>query len=81
MSVPAEPQAQEHVPDSEGVRSLRAVLNTLGDGFVEAVDERTLLPIAANQPSCAHFERVRGPLLRAKALRGRGISFGTVFRS
>ena len=30
------PQAQEHVPDSENIRARRAVLNTLGDGFVEA---------------------------------------------
>src|SRR3954453_15803307 len=44
------PQAQEHVPDSENVRSLRAVLNTLGDGFVEAVDGSTLIAIAADQP-------------------------------
>src|SRR6201998_1916553 len=35
------PQAQEHVPDSENIRALRAVLNTLGDGFVEAVDDQT----------------------------------------
>ena len=41
--------AIEHLPDSENVRSLRAVLNTLGDGFVEAVDDRTLIAIAANQ--------------------------------
>ena len=32
-------QAQEHVPDAENIRALRAVLNTLGDGFVEAVAE------------------------------------------
>src|ERR1700686_11830 len=43
------PQAQEHVPDSETIHALRAVLNTLGDGFVEAVDDRTLLDIASNQ--------------------------------
>src|SRR6202453_117555 len=29
-------QAQEHVPDTENIRTLRAVLNTLGDGFVES---------------------------------------------
>jgi hypothetical protein len=31
------PQAQEHVPDAENIRALRAALNTLGDGFVEAI--------------------------------------------
>jgi len=33
--------------DSENIRALRAVLNTFGDGFVEAVDDQTLLNIAA----------------------------------
>src|ERR1700691_30333 len=43
------PQAQEHVPDTENIRTLRAVLNTLGDGFVEAVPDQTFLAIAASQ--------------------------------
>ena len=41
--------AQEQVPDTETIRTRRAVLNTLGDGFVEAVDDSTLLTIAGNQ--------------------------------
>jgi CxxC motif-containing protein (DUF1111 family) len=63
------PQAQEHVPDSEDVRTLRAVLNTLGDGFVEAVDDRTLLAIAFNQPAQSngmiHGEAIQAPILEA----------------
>lgn len=43
--------AQESVPDTETIRTRRAVLNTLGDGFVEAVEDQTLLTIAANQPA------------------------------
>jgi CxxC motif-containing protein (DUF1111 family) len=43
-------QAEEHVPDSENIRTLRATLNTLGDGFVEAIDDNTLIGIAQNQP-------------------------------
>ena len=35
------PQAQEHIPDTENIRALRAALNTLGDGFVEAIDDST----------------------------------------
>jgi hypothetical protein len=31
------PEAQEHIPASENIRALRAALNTLGDGFVEAI--------------------------------------------
>jgi CxxC motif-containing protein (DUF1111 family) len=43
------PQAQEHVPTTEGIRTLRAVNNTLGDGFVEAIDDNTLIAIASQQ--------------------------------
>jgi CxxC motif-containing protein (DUF1111 family) len=39
------------VPESENIRALRAVLNTLGDGFVEAIDDNTLIAIAAGQPA------------------------------
>jgi CxxC motif-containing protein (DUF1111 family) len=63
------PQAQEHVPDTENIRTLRAVLNTLGDGFVEAVDDNTLLAIAASQPGLSHGlirgEAIRVPILEA----------------
>jgi CxxC motif-containing protein (DUF1111 family) len=44
------PQAQEHVPATETIRTLRAVNNTLGDGFVEAIDDNTLIAIANQQP-------------------------------
>jgi len=43
------PEAQEHVPPTENIRALRAALNTLGDGFVEAIDDNTLKAIAQNQ--------------------------------
>lgn len=63
------PEAQEHVPDTENIRALRAVLNTLGDGFVEAVDDSTLINIAANQPGVSegriHGEAIQVPLLEA----------------
>lgn len=42
-------QAQEHVPASETIRALRATTSALGDGFVEAVDDSTLIGIAAAQ--------------------------------
>ena len=70
------PQAQEHVPDSENIRTLRAVLNTLGDGFVEAVDDRTFLAIAANQPAQSkgmiHGEAIQVPILEAPGQTGVG---------
>jgi CxxC motif-containing protein (DUF1111 family) len=43
-------EAQERVPGSEYIHALRATTSTLGDGFVEAIDSKTLLAIAANQP-------------------------------
>ena len=61
--------AQEHLPDSENVRTLRAVLNVLGDGFVEAIDDNTLLAIAAAQSlqtgGIVHGEAIIIPLLEA----------------
>ena len=41
--------AQEHVPETETIQARRAVLNTLGDGFVEAVPDETFQAIAVNQ--------------------------------
>src|SRR5256714_4306625 len=42
--------ASERVPGSENVNALRATTNTLGDGFVEAIDSNTLAGIANAQP-------------------------------
>jgi cytochrome c551/c552 len=70
------PQAHEAVPDTEDTRTLRAVLNTLGDGFVEAVDDRTFMAIAANQPAQSngmiHGEVVQAPILEAPGQTGVG---------
>jgi CxxC motif-containing protein (DUF1111 family) len=63
------PQAQEHIPVTENIRALRAALNTLGDGFVEAIDDSTLLTIAQNQPDVSeghiHGEAIQVPVLEA----------------
>jgi CxxC motif-containing protein (DUF1111 family) len=63
------PQAQEHIPPTENIRALRAALNTLGDGFVEAIDDSTLLAIAQNQPDLSegkiHGEAIQVPVLEA----------------
>ena len=63
------PQAQEHIPDTENIRALRAALNTLGDGFVEAIDDNTLLAIAQSQVEASegriHGEAVPVPVLEA----------------
>ena len=63
------PQAQEHIPDTENIRALRAALNTLGDGFVEAIDDSTLRAIAQHQAEVSHGrihgEAVEVPVLEA----------------
>jgi CxxC motif-containing protein (DUF1111 family) len=63
------PQAQEHIPATENIRALRAALNTLGDGFVEAIDDSTLLAIAQKQPDLSegqiHGEAIQVPVLEA----------------
>jgi CxxC motif-containing protein (DUF1111 family) len=63
------PEAQERIPDTENIRALRAVLNTLGDGFVEAIDDKTLIAIAASQPVQSggriHGEVVMAPVFEA----------------
>src|SRR6201982_2980784 len=63
------PQAQEHIPDTENIRALRAALNTLGDGFVEAIDDSTLQTIAQQQPDLSegriHGEAIEVPVLEA----------------
>jgi CxxC motif-containing protein (DUF1111 family) len=42
-------EIQERVPDSENIRTLRVSLNLLGDGFVEAIADQTLIDLARNQ--------------------------------
>src|ERR1700723_3259532 len=63
------PEAQETIPATENIRTLRAALNTLGDGFVEAIDDKTLIAIAAEQPELSegrvHGEVVQAPIFEA----------------
>jgi hypothetical protein len=63
------PQAQEHIPTTEPIRTLRAALNTLGDGFVEAINDSTLLAIAEHQAEVSdgkiHGEAIQVPVLEA----------------
>ena len=63
------PEAQEHIPTTENIRALRAALNTLGDGFVEAIDDATLIGISQSQPAQSdgniHGEAVQMPVLEA----------------
>ena len=42
-------EIQERVPDSETIRTFRTSLSILGDGFVEAIDDSTLIDISNTQ--------------------------------
>jgi CxxC motif-containing protein (DUF1111 family) len=68
--------AQEHIPETETIQVRRAVLNTLGDGFVEAVPDATFLQIAADQTSQTggriHGEAIIIPILEAPGQMGVG---------
>src|SRR5258708_12522477 len=43
------PEVQEHVPATETIRTRRLAVNTLGDGFIQAVSHNPLLSISKHQ--------------------------------
>ncbi len=47
-------EIQERVPETETIRTLRTSLGLLGDGFVEAVADQTLLALARQQCKSSH---------------------------
>jgi CxxC motif-containing protein (DUF1111 family) len=47
-------EIQERVPVRETIRTLRISLNLLGDGFVEAVADQTLVDLARKQCAASH---------------------------
>jgi len=49
-------EIQERVPDTETIRTFRISLNLLGDGFVEAVADQTLINLAAQQCKSSHHK-------------------------
>jgi len=62
---------QERVLGGNEVRSFRTSLNTLGDGFVEAIDSNTLVAIANSQPAAQRGTFIQVPVLEAGgAVRG-----------
>jgi CxxC motif-containing protein (DUF1111 family) len=56
---------QERVLGGNEVRTFRTSLNTLGDGFVEAIDSNTLVAIANNQPSSMRGQVIQVPVSEA----------------
>ncbi len=47
-------EIQEHVPESENIRAKRISLGGLGDGFVEAVTDETLIELSRKQCKESH---------------------------
>jgi CxxC motif-containing protein (DUF1111 family) len=61
---------QERVPDSETIRAFRTSLGVLGDGFVEAVDDLTLIDISSKQ--CKQDGKICGLIVRVPVLESPG---------
>src|SRR5262252_2910378 len=62
---------QERVLGGNEVRTFRTSLNTLGDGFVEAIDSNTLVAISNNQPAGMQGQFIQVPVLESGgAVRG-----------
>jgi CxxC motif-containing protein (DUF1111 family) len=72
------PSIQERVAGTETVRTFRTSLNTLGDGFVEAIDSNTLLAIANNQPRQSGG-RIAGQFIQVPVLEAPGTRRGGRF--
>jgi CxxC motif-containing protein (DUF1111 family) len=47
-------EIQERIPETETIRTLRLSLNLLGDGFVEAVADQTLIDLSKQQCKSSH---------------------------
>ena len=62
---------QERVLDGNEVRAFRTSLNTLGDGFVEAISDETLIAIANRQPAASRG-RIAGEVIRVAVLEAGG---------
>jgi len=49
-------EIQEHVPDSEHIRTFRVTTSLFGDGFVEAVPDQTFVDLAKDQCNKSHHK-------------------------
>ena len=56
---------QEHVYDTDNVQTLRMTLNTLGDGFVEAIADATFTQIRNAQPPHMRGQIIMVPIAEA----------------
>src|SRR5512143_3201053 len=64
-------EMQERVPVTENIRTLRLSLNLLGDGFVEAVEDQTLIELGRKQCAASHG-RICGQVLHVPIVEAPG---------
>jgi CxxC motif-containing protein (DUF1111 family) len=64
-------EIQERVPDTETIRTFRLSLSLLGDGFVEAVADQTLIDLAERQCKSSH-KKICGQLLHVPIVEAPG---------
>jgi CxxC motif-containing protein (DUF1111 family) len=64
-------EIQERVPDTETIRTFRLSLSLLGDGFVEAVGDQTLIDLAAQQCKSSH-RKICGQVLEVPIVEAPG---------
>src|SRR6202162_2869991 len=64
-------EVQERVPETENIRTFRLSLNLLGDGFVEAVADQTLIDLAAEQCKSSH-RKICGQVLQVPIVEAPG---------
>jgi CxxC motif-containing protein (DUF1111 family) len=64
-------EIQERVPDSETIRTFRLSLNLLGDGFVEALADQTLIDLAQQQCKSSH-RKICGQILQVPIVEAPG---------
>jgi CxxC motif-containing protein (DUF1111 family) len=62
---------QERVPETETIRTFRLSLNLLGDGFVEAVADQTLIDLAQKQCKSSH-RKICGQVLQVPIVEAPG---------
>lgn len=64
-------EIQERVPDTETIRTFRLSLSLLGDGFVEAVADQTLINVAEQQCKSSH-KKICGQILHVPIVEAPG---------
>ncbi len=64
-------EIQERVPETETIRTFRLSLNLLGDGFVEAVADQTLVDLAEKQCKSSH-RKICGQVLQVPIVEAPG---------